>query len=337
MKILKKIASFKAISFKMSMIFQCVIISILLLQAVNLYANQRLSLDQLRDQGKKAYASKKFKDAVALYLKFVQRSPLAVDEYLYLARSAFASSEYATAVLAYKFFLDRCKNTQPSHPEISRASKELQEAEKPENQPKIDQKILEITKQLGLILDAIQQKNLDGENGVFALWLESQNAGHFAPKFSTELFEKIKSKLVEDQKTLMNTWWDSKRNIARDAAQILKQWDKWPALGIEVPSEYQNQNFFLLALIEFQKQNYDQALNLIAQVEDVYQAKYLQLICLFKLEKYNDAYHLAKTLKDRYPEINRFDLIYGFLALKLNKDDAASALRKGLLDFEQNQ
>ena len=277
----------------------------------------RLSLDQIREKGKKAFQSQKFKEAKTLYLEFVQRSPLAVDEYLDLARAAYASNEYVTAVLAYKFFLDRCKNDQPSHPQIARATNELQEVEKTESNQKIQQKVLEISKQLEIILNAIQQKNLSGENGAFVLWQESQSAGHFAPKFATVLVDKIKGKLIEDQKSLM-------------------EWEKWANLAIDMNGDLQNQNDFLLALIEFQKQNYEKALHQIAKVKDLYQAKYIQLMCLVKLEKYNDAYHLAKTLKADYPKEGKFELIYGLIALKLKKDDAPSTLRKGLLDFDDN-
>jgi tetratricopeptide (TPR) repeat protein len=321
----------------MNMIKQLLIILVMIQIHVGmLYGADRLSLDQIREKGKKAFQSQKFKEAKTLYLEFVQRSPLAVDEYLDLARAAYASNEYVTAVLAYKFFLDRCKNDQPSHPQIARATNELQEVEKTESNQKIQQKVLEISKQLEIILNAIQQKNLSGENGAFVLWQESQSAGHFAPKFATVLVDKIKTKLLEDQKTLMEIWWDPKKNITRDGAQILKQWEKWANLAIEVNGELQNQNDFLLALIEFQRQNYEKAINLIAKVKDLYQAKYIQLMCLLKLEKYNDAYHLAKTLKADYPKEGKFELIYGLIALKLKKDDAPSALRKGLLDFDEN-
>jgi hypothetical protein len=295
--------------------------------ALTAYAKPLLSLEQLRIKGSKAQQSKKYTEAKQSFLEYVQRYPNAIDEYFDLAKAALWSEDYETDFIACKFFLDRTKKDQPNHPQIATANQYFEEINPQLNKEKRDQYVKDASKNIDLINQLIAQNQLGGTNGALAIWQESYQKGHFAPRFDA-LIEDIKKKMKADHESLMDIWWKPQKSIAKDGLQLVEIWSRWNQLNIEVKDESAQT---LSALISFYEQDYQKTLNQISSLTPNPKIKYLQLMTLIKLNQENDAFYLAEALRSEFPEEPKFELLYGFLKLKLGKENAGIALRKGLL------
>jgi hypothetical protein len=303
------------------------ILLICLLMSLSLQAKPLLSLDQLKANGTKAQQGKKYAQAKQLFLEYVQRSPNAVDEYFDLAKASLWDEDYEMAYIACKFFLDRTKKDQPNHPNIAKANQYFEEINPRLNKEKRDQYVKEISSSIDLITNLIAQNQLGGPNGAFAVWQESYQKKHFAPKYHS-FVEEIKSKMSKDSQDLMEIWWNPQKTINKDASQVLEIWSKWHLLHIDIQDP---QAQTISALISYEQQDYQNALNQLSSLESAPKTKYLQLMTLIKLKQENDALYLAQAVKNEFPSEPKFELLYGFLALKLGKGNAGIALRKGLL------